>query len=308
MKRGEEMRIKDILAKNQSGVSLEFFPFYRGGTEEEILQREQKFIAIIKKLEKLNPLFVSITCGAGGTGSHERTFRTIKVIQKNSNFVPMAHFTCVGLNRDGAGEALEYYKNTGVRNILALRGDPPKGEKEFKPPENGFKCARELVEFIRKEFGDYFSIGVAVYPEGHPEELRITKEREYTEQKIEAGADFAITQLFLDNNYYYNFLKWADKRGIDIPIIPGILTDYGSIYKFCRITGTSIPHPLLQQIEVMEEKAKEDILQFSIEEAVKQCKDMLKTKKAVVPFLHLYTLNKSKAVIKIYESLKNLLK
>jgi methylenetetrahydrofolate reductase (NADPH) len=292
------MKIGDILKNIKHSISFEFFP-------PKTKEGEDALCETIKELEYINPTFVSVTYGAGGS-TRERTIRVVKRIHTETNLTVMAHQTCIGHTKKEIVDILKEYKSIGVQNILALRGDIPQGQEEsFVFPEDGCRYANELVELIRKEFGNWFSIGVAAYPEGHPESPNLERDIFYFKKKVEAGAEFAITQMFFDNRFFYDFMDRVEKEGIDIPIIPGIMpiTNFKQIRKFALMCGATIPEELVKKLEVYEDKP-EEVEKIGIEYAVEQCKDLLKHG---VKGLHFYTLNKSKATIEIYEKIKELL-
>jgi len=211
----------------------------------------------------------------------------------------MSHLTCIGATKIGMDSLLRDYMANGIDNILALRGDPPRGVPDFDPTRGEFKYARDLVEFIRRY--DYFSIAVAVYPEGHQESPNIERDIEYTKQKIDAGADFGITQMFFDNRYYYDFMDRAEKKGITIPIIPGIMpiTDYRKISEFAALCRTTIPGVVRKRMEAALDKPY-DMKRLGVEHAIRQCEDLLSNG---VRYLHFYTLNKSDAVSEVLDAI-----
>ena len=293
------MKISEILRNIKTSISFEFFP---PKTEEG----EKGLFNTIRELEYINPTFVSITYGAGGS-TRERTIRVVKNIHKNTKLTVMAHQTCIGHTKKEIVDILSQYKSIGVQNILALRGDIPKDQEEsFVFPFDGCRYANQLINLIKEEFGDWFSIGVAAYPEGHPESPDIDTDIEYFRLKVQAGGEFAITQMFFDNRYFYNFVDKLQKKGIDIPVIPGIMpiTNFKQIKKFAEMCGATIPMELIRKLEKVADKSDE-IEKVGIEYAVKQCEDLLEND---VKGLHFYTLNKSKATIKIYEQIKNLVR
>ncbi len=292
------MKIGDILKRIKHSISFEFFP-------PKTKEGEDSLCNTIKELEYIKPTFVSVTYGAGGS-TRERTIRVVKRIHTETNLTVMAHQTCIGHTKKDIEDILSEYKNIGVQNVLALRGDIPQGQEEsFVFPPDGCRYASELVEFIRKTFGDWFSIGVAAYPEGHPESPNKERDIYYFKKKVEAGAEFAITQMFFDNRYFYDFMERMEKAGINIPVIPGIMpiTNFKQIKKFAFMCGATIPEELVKKLEKYEDKP-EEIEKIGIDYATKQCEDLLKHN---VKGLHFYTLNKSKATIQIYERIKDLL-
>ncbi|AAC07387.1 methylenetetrahydrofolate reductase [NAD(P)H] [Aquifex aeolicus] len=289
------MKIGDILRKGVFSISFEFFP---PKTEEG----ERQLFETIRKLEKLNPTFVSVTYGAGGS-TRDRTRNIVQKIHEETNLTVMAHLTCIAHTREELIDILQDYKNIGIENILALRGDVPRDKPDWRPPKGACKYAKELVELIRKEFGDWFSIGVASYPEGHPESPNLEWEVKYFKEKVEAGADFSITQMFFVNDYYYRFVEMCKNAGIDISIIPGIMpiTNFKQIRKFASLCGATIPQSLIEKLEKVEDKP-EEVKKIGIEFAINQCLDLIEHG---VPGLHFYTLNKSDATLKIYEAIKD---
>ncbi len=292
------MKIGEILKKVKHSISFEFFP-------PKTKEGEDALCETIKELEYIKPTFVSITYGAGGS-TRERTIRVVKRIHQETDLTVMAHQTCIGHTKKEIIDILNEYKKIGVQNILALRGDIPQGQEEtFVFPPDGCRYANELVELIRENFGDWFSIGVAAYPEGHPESPNLERDIYYFKKKVEAGAEFAITQMFFDNRFFYDFLERVEKAGINIPIIPGIMpiTNFKQIRKFALMCGATIPEELIKKLEAVEDRP-EEVEKIGIEYAVKQCEDLLKNG---AKGLHFYTLNKSKATIQIYEKIKHLI-
>ncbi len=292
------MKISEILKQIKTSISFEFFP---PKTEEA----EKQLFKTIKDLEHLNPTFVSVTYGAGGS-TRDRTRNIVKKIHEETKLTVMAHLTCIGHSKKELLEILQDYKNIGIQNILALRGDIPVNQENFKIPEDGCHYANELVELIRENFGDYFSIAVACYPEGHPESPNIERDIHYFKKKVEAGADFAITQMFFENKYFYEYVDKVRKEGIDIPIIPGIMpiTNFKQIRKFAAMCGATIPENLVKELEKYEDNP-EMVKKVGIEYATHQCIDLLNHN---VKGLHFYTLNKSDATIQIYNKIKHLIK
>jgi len=291
------MKISDILKQVNTSISFEFFP-------PKTKEGEENLFKTIKELEPLKPTFVSVTYGAGGS-TRDRTRNIVKKIHETTSLTVMAHLTCIGHSKAELIDILSDYKNIGIQNILALRGDIPVNVDNFNIPEDGCRYANELVELIKENFKDWFSIGVAAYPEGHPESPNLERDIYYFKKKVDAGAEFAITQMFFDNNYFYRYLDLCQKAGINIPIIPGIMpiTNFKQIRKFALMCGATIPENLVQQLEKVQDKP-EEVEKIGIEFAVRQCEDLLKNG---VKGLHFYTLNKSKATLKIYEAIKKLI-
>jgi methylenetetrahydrofolate reductase (NADPH) len=292
------MKISEILKQINTSISFEFFP-------PKDNEGEVQLFKTIKELEPLNPTFVSVTYGAGGS-TRDRTRNIVKKIHEETSLTVMAHLTCIAHTKHEILEILNDYKNIGIQNILALRGDIPVGQENTAILSDGCRYANELVELIRKNFGDWFSIGVAAYPEGHPESPNLQRDIYYFKKKVDAGADFAITQMFFDNKYFYNYVELCQREGINIPIIPGIMpiTNFKQIRKFALMCGATIPESLVKKLEKYQDNP-EEVEKIGIDYATKQCEDLLKNN---VKGLHFYTLNKSKATIEIYNRIKNLIK
>lgn len=285
------MRIGQLIAEKGKSLSFEFFPPKNKAAEDRLFKN-------IARFEALNPAFVSVTYGAGG-GTLKNTRHVVLRILQETPLVPMPHLTCVDQNRDELKAILEDYMKLGIENVLALRGDPPKGAERFTPPKDGFCYAKDLVQLAVSLSG--FSIGVAVYPEGHIESPNLDMDMYYTKQKIEAGADFAITQMFFDNGYFYNFLERVAKADIKIPIIAGIMaiTDIDRIKKFSQICGATLPDKIIQQFERAGSTA-EEAKKVGIEVATEQCADLLEHG---LRYFHFFTLNQSDAVLQIVSNL-----
>jgi methylenetetrahydrofolate reductase (NADPH) len=284
------MKIKELLAREGRHFSFEFFP---PKTKED----EDKLFGVIAELEALKPTFVSVTYGAGG-GTLKNTREVVLRLMRETSLTPMPHLTCVDQSADELTKILEDYKGQGVENVLALRGDPPKGTEKFTAPHNGFCYAIDLVNLAIAVGG--YSIGVAVYPEGHKEAPSLEKDMFYTKQKIDAGADFAITQMFFDNRFFYGFMERAEKAGISIPVIPGIMpvTDIEKIKRFSQMSGATLPPSLVQQME--KANSADDARRMGIDFAVRQCQDLWQNG---VRYFHFYTLNRSQTVIEILRNL-----
>jgi methylenetetrahydrofolate reductase (NADPH) len=284
------MKITDVLSKRDRGFSFEFFP-------PKSIEGKEDFMGVVGTLAARSPVYVSVTYGAGGS-TRDRTRNALLWITEETDLAVMSHLTCIGAERAELEDLLGDYKRFGVDNILALRGDPPKDMYDFKP-SGEFRYALDLVRFVR-EVGD-FSVAVACYPEGHQESPSLQKDIEYTRMKVDAGADFAITQMFFDNRYYYDFLDRARKAGITVPIFPGIMpvTDFEKIRKFAGFCHATIP-PKLEELFAPALGDPEESMKLGVHYAVSQCEDLLGNG---VRYLHFYTLNKSDAVLKILDGL-----
>jgi len=283
------MKIGDIIKKRGSSLSFEFFP-----PKDEA--GEARLFRVIAKLEALAPTFVSVTYGAGG-GTMKNTGNVIGRIKRETPLTPMPHLTCVDQSKSELRKILEGYKGQGIDNVLALRGDPPKGTEKFIAPKDGFCYAIDMVTLAVDVGG--FSIGVAVYPEGHAESPSLEMDMYYTKQKIDAGADFAITQMFFDNSYFYQFLERAEKTGITIPIIPGIMpiSNLARIQRFCQMCGATLPGRIVRRLE---KAGADEAGKVGLEVATEQCADLLEHG---VRYFHFYTLNQAEAVSQIVANL-----
>ena len=286
------MNVSDKFKKRGQGISLEFFP-------PKSSEGKDAFMKVVNELKTFDPLYVSVTYGAGGT-TRDRTLNTLKWIKEETDLTAMSHLTCIGATKMTMSALLKEYQDNGIDNILALRGDPPMNRPDFDPTQGEFKYARNLVDFVKKY--DYFSIAVAVYPEGHAQSPSIKKDMEYTKQKIDAGADFGITQMFFDNTYYYDFLDRAAKLGITIPILPGIMpiVDCKKIVQLAEFCNASVPKEILDRMEPVMDMP-EEMRKLGVEYAVKQCEDLIKNG---VNYLHFYTMNRSDSVSEILKAIR----
>ena len=285
------MKISEIFKKKKQGISFEFFPPKSPGGKDA-------FLKVAKDLSAYDPLYVSVTYGAGGT-TQDRTINTLKWIKEETDLTVMSHLTCIGATRASLNSLLKEYEAHGIDNVLALRGDPPKNVPDFDLEQGEFKYAKNLVDFVKKY--DYFSIAVAVYPEGHLQSPSLEKDLEFTKQKIDAGADFAITQMFFDNRYFYEFMDRAAKQGITIPILPGIMPiiDCKKIVEFAGFCNTTVPQEVLDRMEPVMD-VPEEMRKLGVEFAVKQCEDLMKHG---VKYFHFYTMNRSDTVSEIVKAL-----
>jgi len=287
------MKVIEALKKKET-LSFEFFP---PKTEEQ----EKKLFEVIAQLKHFAPDYVAVTCGALGT-TQEKTFFWIKTIKEKFDIEPVAHLTCVAANKESILLQVEEFIKIGVENILALRGDPPEGRDRFVPPLDGFHFAKDLAAFI-KGVKPQICLGVAGYPEGHPESRNLREDVEYLKQKVEAGADYIVTQLFFDNNFYFDFVARCQKAGIKVPIIPGVIpiTNYKVLSKITDICGAAIPDLLRSKLEKHKDDAK-SVRQIGIEHAVAQCSEL---KSAGVPGLHFFVMNQAGPISEILKQLKS---
>jgi len=291
------MRISELYKSQEPTISFEFFPPKTDKGEVKL------FETIASELKPLKPSFVSVTYGAMGT-TRANTIRIVTKIKKEFGIEAAAHLTCVGQTRDEIENVLGELHANGIENIVALRGDPPKGENEFKPVPNGFRYGSELVGFIRRhpKFGKAFALAVAGYPECHMECRDKKKDLDHLKIKVDAGADVIITQLFFTNCDYFDFVERVRKAGIKLPIVPGIMpvTHGPQIQKFASMCGAAIPDDMREAIERYGED-QASVESYGIEHASRQCMELLREG---APGLHFYTLNKSRATHQIFDNLK----
>lgn len=280
--------------KNVSPVfSVEVFP----------PKTEKGVVNLYGELEKfkkyMNPSFVSVTYGAMGS-TRNLTKDLALHIFKELGLITAFHFTCVGTDREQIKAYVEELSNKGIDHIVALRGDPPKGETEFTPPENGFRYANELVSYLN-EIGN-FSLAVAGYPEKHIEAVNCEDDLKNLKRKVDAGADIILTQLFYDNEAYFSFVEKARELGITIPIIPGILPvqSLKQVEKITGMCGAKLPENLYLSLKECGDDV-DKMKAVGIEYATVQCKELL-AKGA--PGIHFYCLNKADAVVKIYQAIQ----
>jgi methylenetetrahydrofolate reductase (NADPH) len=287
------MKIRNRLNPSDPCFSFEFFP----------PKTDEGTANLLKTLEDLAPLepgFVSVTYGAGGS-TRDRTVELVTRIKRESGIETMAHLTCVGHSRDELRQVLGRLAEARVENVLVLRGDPPQGERTFVPTVDGFRYASELVRFIREE--DFnFCLGGACYPEGHVETGTRDDDLRHLKAKVDAGLDFVITQLFFDNAFYFDFVERARRMGINVPIVPGIMpiTNYEQVTRFTRMCGATVPMRLGLQLERVKDQP-EALVQLGVAHATVQCMELLQRG---VPGIHFYTLNKSPATRMIVSALR----
>ena len=286
------MKIKNLFGLKTPAYSFEFFPPKDDAGVANLF-------TTIKSLRELDPSFVSVTYGAGGS-TRRKTIEITKTIKQATGIEAMAHLTCVGHSRSEITTILDEIEAAGIENVMTLRGDPPRGQTDFVPHPEGFPHANELVRFIRARKN--FCLGVAGYPEGHPEAPSKEIDLVNLKKKVDAGAEFIITQLFFDNRHYFDFTARARAAGIDLPIIPGIMpiTDLAQIKRFTQMCGAAIPSSLLAELEAVDGN-RDAVAQVGIRYGIKQCLELLQNG---APGIHFYTLNKSLSTRTILESLR----
>ena len=295
------MHIQDIFAKHPTTFSFEFFPPKTEASSESLYET-------IAQLQELKPSFVSVTYGAGGS-TRELTHDLVIRIKTSTTITTVPHLTCVCHQEDEIQEILERYAKAGVKNILALGGDPPRGMTGWARSQDAFQHADDLVRFIKK-FNDSgghpdkrgFGIGVAGFPEGHPQTPNRLLELDHLKRKVDCGADYICTQLFFDNRDFYDFRERCELAGIEVPIIAGIMpiTTAGGMKRMAELAGGArFPAALLRAVQRCEDDP-EAVARVGVHWATEQCRDLLDNK---VRGIHFYTLNKSKATRQIYETL-----
>ena len=283
------MRIDDLFSNGAPTLSFEFYP-------PKDAEAEAGLMSTIEELKPLKPSFVSVTrTGGGAPPTIDLTAR----IQNEVGFPSMSHLTCAGYTRDQIADLLDKAWDAGVRNILALRGDAAPGQQTFSVTEGGFANADDLVKFTAERHP--FCIGVAGYPEGHPQCLNLERDAQYLKKKLDNGAQFVITQLFFDNVDFYRWRDRCEGMGIKVPLVAGLMPvlNIAQTKRFVTMCGAKIPNPLLEQMESLESDPQ-SVHAAGIEYAIKQCEDLLANN---VAGLHFYTLNKSKATVLISQAL-----
>jgi len=287
------VRVDEIIAtKGQPTFSFEFFP---PKTEDG----ERNLRTTLEDLRTFDPDFVSVTYGAGGS-TRDRTVELTKWIKEGLGIESMAHLSCVGTTREELVAILDGIRAAGIENVLALRGDPPRGQTEWTPHPGGLHYSTELAALISERYP--FSIGAACFPEVHPEAPDLAHDLRFLKEKVQSGASFLITQLFFDNELYFRFVEEARQVGIEVPIIPGIMpiTDVKQIKTITGMCGATIPESLLRQLELRAEHP-DAVQDLGVSYATLQCAELLARG---APGIHFYTLNRSPATRAILSALK----
>jgi methylenetetrahydrofolate reductase (NADPH) len=287
------LQITEILKRRRPIFSLEFFP---PKSPEELAA----LYSTLAEVKSLAPGFISVTYGAGG-GTRDKTLEIAERAKSAIGLESAAHITCVGHSKGQIGETLDELASSGIENVLALRGDPPKGESHFVPHPDGFRHASELTSFIHESYP--FCIAVAGYPEGHIEAPDRKTDWTHLEEKVRAGADLIITQLFFENSHFFKFEANMRERGVNIPIVPGIMpiTNFHQLLRITRFCGASIPDEVIHDLGAIQHDPNA-VEHYGIEYAAKQCRGLLAHG---VPGIHFYTLNKSKATREIIRTLQS---
>ncbi|SRR6266545_3224568 len=289
---GTGRTIGQLIREGERSFSFEFMPPKDESGEEQLWRA-------IRDLEPFQPTFVSVTYGAGGS-SRDTTVRVTGRIAKETSLLPMAHLTCVGHTREELESILDEYAAAGVRHVMALRGDPPEGPRAaWTPTEGGFTYAQELVELAVQRHG--FSVGVAAFPEGHPSAESIERDADVLVAKAEAGAEFAVTQMFFRASDYFDLVERVRARGVDLPILPGIMPilNLNAITRQGELIGAAVPDKVIDSFAGLAER--DEIRANGIRLAAELCEELLA---GGAPGLHFYTLNFSKATREIFQALQ----
>jgi methylenetetrahydrofolate reductase (NADPH) len=286
------MRIEAILDERRPVFSFEFFP----PKSDEGMENLWRAASELKHDE---PAFVSVTYGAGGS-TRDRTITIVKRIKQELGLEAMAHFTCVDATIDELRATLDQMRDAGIENVLALRGDPPQGQEEWTATEGGLSYSTELIELISSEYD--FSIGAACFPEVHPAATSMASDIGFLKQKVEAGAKFVITQLFFDNELYFDFVERARAAGVDVPIIPGVMpvTNFGQIKRFTEMCGASIPAHLECELEARQHDP-DAVRDLGVAYATLQCSELLARG---APGIHFYVLNRAPVARSVLAALR----
>ena len=277
------MRIDEIIASKRPTFSVELFPPKTEAATEALF-------STARSLRELEPDFVSVTYGAGGS-TREGTVEITRALRDDLGFETMAHLSCVGETTEGLAATLDRIEAAGIENVFALRGDPPRGQEDFAQPEGGLGSATELAEFIGSRWD--FTVGGACFPEVHPEAPDLETDLSYLKTKVEAGASFLITQLFFDNQVYFDFVDAARAAGIDVPIIAGVIpvASFAQTKRICDLCDASIPPRLEEAFRSAGDDERAEF-ELGVAYAAQQCSELLV---AGAPGIHFYALNRAPA-------------
>ena len=286
------MRIDEIIAGRRPTFSVEFFP---PKTEEA----RRQLLETARALAPLEPDFVSVTYGAGGS-TRDGTVEVTRRLKDELGLETMAHLSCVGETTEGLAATLDRIEAAGIENVFALRGDPPRGQEDFEQPEGGLGSAAELAQFI--DAGWSFSIGGACFPEVHPEAPDLDSDLNYLKLKVDSGAGFLITQLFFDNQVYFDFVRAARAKGIEVPIIAGVIpvASYAQTKRICELCDATIPERLGHAFEAAGGDPEREF-ELGVAYAAQQCAELLI---AGAPGIHFYALNRAPATRAVLGSLR----
>ena len=286
------MNIVDLYHHGEPVISFEFFP-------PKTDRGYQVLFETISDLKQLSPSFVSVTMGAGGS-TRTQTVGLVIRIEQELGLTAMAHLPCLGSERAEIVQILDELENKGIRNVLALRGDPPRGSTDFHHPEDGFDFASELTAFVAERGG--FCIGGGCHPEKHPEAASPEADLAHLKKKVDAGSQFLVSQLFFDNHKFFDFVARAQEAGIQVPIVPGVMpiTSVGSVRRMTSLGGGTIPSELDAELSRVDEDDAAT-LEIGIEWATLQCRELIA---GGAPGIHFYTLNRSSATQRIHRALR----
>jgi methylenetetrahydrofolate reductase (NADPH) len=278
--------ISEILSTKRTVRSLEFFPPKDDAGVEALRQTAAA-------LKRIAPDFVSVTYGAGGS-TRERTAQVSRLLREDTGFTVMPHLTCVGHTREELNGVADQLHADGYRNIMTLRGDPPKGQTEFVPYKDGLRYASDLVALLKARHAD-FCLGVGGYPEKHPEAPSLEADLDHLKRKVDAGTSFITTQLFFDNDVYYRFVDRCRARGITVPIVPGIMPvlSLKQIRRFTEMCGATLPEKFIKRLEAAGD-TPEIVETVGNEWAITQIRDLLAHG---APGYHLYIMNRAKSAL-----------
>lgn len=281
-------------ASSKPTISFELFPA-RSEKGAENLEKA------IDELVSLNPNFVSVTFGAGGS-TREGSYQLVEKLKNNKGLEVVAYFAGFGLGPEDIVSVLDNYRDIGLDNILAVRGDPPREDEELKSHPQSYSYASDIIEFIRPQYG--FCIGCAGYPEGHIEAESKEKDLDYLKLKVDNGVEYIITNYFYDNQFFFEFLRRCRTAGIGVPIVPGVMPIYSvkMMETLASLCGATITEEIRQGIAALPEGDKGALLDFGIKFATEKCRELLK---AGVPGLHIYTMDRSKSAVGIVNNLRN---
>jgi methylenetetrahydrofolate reductase (NADPH) len=287
------MKITAKLLPKTPAFSFEFFPPKDQAGVDRLFET-------VARLQAYNPAYVSVTYGAGGS-TRRLTVDLVKRIKREVGLEAMAHLTCAGATQEELKIVLDQLRDGGIDNVLALRGDPQKGEASFVKPEGGFGYASELAAFIRERYD--FCLAGACYPECHPESASPDADLQNLKRKVDAGVQVLVTQLFFDSQDYFSFVARARAAGITVPIIAGIMpiTNLSQIKRFTALCGAGIPASLLARLEAAGTDAT-SVQEIGVEHATNQCRELLL---GGAPGIHFYTLNRSPATVEVLERLRH---
>ena len=286
------MRVSELYQHKQPVISMEFFPPRNQAASE-------KFGGLIDTLSCLNPDYLSITFGAGGS-TKDGSYQTVKELMVKKNLPTVAYIAGYGLGLDAVREVLDQYRDLGVETIFVIRGDKPTTD-DLAPHPGSFSYASELISFIKAHYD--FTLGCAGYPEGHIQAESLDTDIQYLKQKIENGAEYVVTQYFYDNDYFFNYMKKCKDQGINVPIIPGIMPIYSikMTRMLSEICGSSLTEELDKKLAALDPEDNDGVINLGIELATEQCRGLLKKG---VPGLHFYTMDRSRSTVEIINQLR----